>query len=73
MLKYLPRVGWERFQCFEDGSLIDPSNEAAMRAAYMFRWAFVIGWGVQVWWAVAQPVDQMQRLKPKPHKGVAKC
>lgn len=63
--KYLPRIGWEKFECTTSGDLIDPSAEEMMRGAVMFRWAFVIGWGVQVWWALAQPREKMQRLHLK--------
>lgn len=63
MRKYLPRLGWEKFECTADGDLIDPSNSDAMDQAFMFRWAFVVGWGHHVWWALAQPKDQMARFK----------
>lgn len=63
MKKYMPRIGWEKFECTESGVLISPENTAEMQSAFMFRWAFVVGWGERVLWAVAQPKDQMQRLK----------
>lgn len=63
MEKFLPRIGWEKFKCTETGILIDPANTDEMHRAFMFRWAFVIGWGHLVWWALAQPSDQMQRIE----------
>jgi hypothetical protein len=61
MKNLLPRVGFEKFECFEDGSLIDPSNENAIDQAIMFRWAFVIGFGEKILWSIVEPKEKMQR------------
>lgn len=68
MKRYLPRVGWERFECFNDGTLVDPASTSAMRNASVFRWAFVFRWGERVLWAVVQPQDRMYRFDTKESK-----
>lgn len=60
---YLPRIGWEKFECYLDGELIDPSNTPHMDSAMAFRWAFVIGWGPAVFWAGATPKEEMERFR----------
>lgn len=59
---FKPRFGWEKFECFNTGDLIDPSDSKAMSEAIVYRWAFVIGWGNQVWWAIVKPTETMERF-----------
>lgn len=63
LTNYLPRIGWEKFECYLDGELIDPSNTEHLDRAMVFRWAFVIGWGQAVFWAVVAPKEEMERFR----------